>query len=175
MYDFIIKNGLIIDGSGNEGYISNSPGFSEAQKKAVNDAFGDVMHLVHDGEKYDITVLLKQQSVCTWNDTYSKKTEERAIYFTADPLQNPGARVSVFVCVFYERNGEWIPVGQQYMSDEDEQKYWILEGTATVCGPAGETDGKGNFQTGDWRSSQEYFGVSAGATLQTLMDRCNPN
>lgn len=151
-----------------EGYISNSPDYTAEQKKLINDAFGDTMVLEYQDQKYPITVLLKQQNVCTWNST----NEERMIYFTADPLSAPGTRVAVFVCVFYKENGGgWEPVGQKFMVEG--QEYWILEGTATVIDRSGN-DGTGNFQTGEWISTKEYFGVGAGATLQQLMNQCRP-
>ena len=171
--------GLMYSGLGNNlgGYISNCRDYPADRRNAVNEALGeDTMQLEINGEMRQITVLLKQEDVCTWNNAgiyNAAEREERMIYFTADPLDQAGDIVPVFVCVFYKEGNEWVPVGQQWMDKENGQKYWILEGTATVCNRDGN-NGTGNFQTGDWISTQEYFGVGDGATLTQLMDACRP-
>ena len=157
------------------GYISNCQDYAQNQKDAVNAVFGDDVQIEINGKMQRVTILLKQDNVGSWNNgaRNAADREERMIFFTADPLDQQGATVPVFVCVFYKENGEWLPVGTQFRDEDGNPKYWILEGTATVCNQSGG-NGTGNFQTGDWKSTESYFNLGSNKTLAELMGACDP-
>ena len=183
-YEKLYADGLMEFGvsggwGGGEGYgryIANSAAFTDKQIKAVNDALGNVMTVEINGQETKISALLKEEDVCTWNNTSgmsNRQKEERMIYFTADPLDDSGNdKAPVFVCVFYkEEDGQWISVGQDHLPEG--VKYLVLEGTAPVCARQGGT-GTGNFDTNDWVSAKEYFGVAKGSSLKNIMAQLKP-
>ena len=65
----------------------------------------------------------------------------------------------VYAMVFTKpsANSKWEQVGEE-----------MYAGTAQVVGYVGGTT-TGSFDTGTWRSSQEYHGVSASAKISTLV------
>ena len=157
------------------GYIANSEGAEQVDKDVINELFGDTLKLTFEDNEYPITILAKEESVCSWNDIpgsgwwdQGTKTEERALYMTADSLNGALDPAPVFVAVFHQLDdGTWVQVGEEGV---------IFEGTAPVIDYSGQNqNGTGNFQTNEWVSSKSYFGLPAGSTLKELMEACDPN
>ncbi len=158
-------------------YIGNVAGSSDKDSELLNALLKD-LSLDINGNTVSVTCIIKRENV-DGNDetgdfyeietgTGTKKTFkgcEMTLYLTTEDLSKKsyGASVPVYAMVFTKKSesDDWEQIGEK-----------LYEGTAQVVGYVGGTS-SGSFDTGTWRSSKEYNGISSGATIQTLIKANN--
>ena len=150
-------------------YIGNVAGSSSDDTTLLLDLFDGELSLEVNGTHVDVTCIIKRENIdgsTSTGDSYrvGRTTYsgcEMTLYLTTANFD----RVSyndyppVYAMVFTKpsTNSEWVQIGEE-----------MYVGTAQVVGYVGGTT-TGSFDTGTWRSSQEYHGVSSGATISTLI------
>lgn len=150
-------------------YIGNVAGSSSDDTTLLLDLFDGDLSLEVNGTHVDVTCIVKRENIdgsTTTGDSYrAGRTTYRGCEMTLYLTTANFERVSyndyppVYAMVFTKSssNSEWIQIGEE-----------MYAGTAQVVGYVGGTT-TGSFDTGTWRSSQDYHGVSAGATISTLI------
>lgn len=150
-------------------YIGNVAGSSSDDTTLLLDLFDGELSLEVNGTHVDVTCIIKREDIdgsTSTGDSYrvgwsTVRGCEMTLYLTTANFD----RVSyndyppVYAMVFTKpsTNSEWVQIGEE-----------MYAGTAQVVGYVGGTT-TGSFDTGTWRSSQEYHGISAGATISTLI------
>lgn len=150
-------------------YIGNVAGSSSEDTTLLLDLFDGELSLEVNGTHVDVTCIVKRENIdgsTATGDSYrvgwtTYRGCEMTLYLTTANFE----RVSyndyppVYAMVFTKpsTNSAWVQIGEE-----------MYEGTAQVVGYVGGTT-TGSFDTGTWRSSKEYHGVSAGAAISTLI------
>ena len=159
-------------------FIGNVAGSEEFGDNAVmNDLFANKLYMNIDGEDVALTAIVKWEDVdknVNTGQTYTVGNTEYAgaemtLYLTEDALNvegsdyNPSYTTKPVYVVVYTKDAD---------SDEWYQLGEIYEGRAKIVGYFGGTDynnGTGSFDTGSWRSREDYYGVGSNATIQTII------
>lgn len=153
-------------------YIGNVAGSDDKDSQLLKDLFGE-LSLDINGNNVNVTCIIKHEDVDGNTDTGDSyeitvgtgtktyKGCEMTLYLTTEDLSKKsfGDSVPVYAMVFTKKSAsdKWEQIGEE-----------LYEGTAQVVGYVGGTS-SGSFDTGTWRSSKEYNGISSGATIQTLI------
>lgn len=150
-------------------YIGNVAGSSSEDTTLLLDLFDGELSLEVNGTHVNVTCIIKRENIDGSTSTGASyrvgRTTYRGCEMTLYSTTANFDRVSyndyppVYAMVFTKpsENSEWVQVGEE-----------MYAGTAQVVGYVGGTT-TGSFDTGTWRSSQEYHGVSTGATISTLI------
>ena len=150
-------------------YIGNVAGSSSDDTTLLLDLFDGELSLEVNGTHVDVTCIIKRENIDGSTSTGASyrvgRTTYRGCEMTLYLTTANFDRVSyndyppVYAMVFTKpsTNSDWVQVGEE-----------MYAGTAQVVGYVGGTT-TGSFDTGTWRSSQEYHGVSTGATISMLI------
>ncbi|MBQ8658419.1 MAG: hypothetical protein IJ506_04715 [Clostridia bacterium] len=144
-------------------YIGNVVGATSTDSAVLNELFTvdgkNYLTLNINGEETNVTALIKSENLDGNASTGDESGNEMTIYMTADDLTTMryGSNATVYACVFTKvGDGEWYQIGQMY------------EGTATVCSYVGFW-GHDSFNTDNWKTAVAYYGIAAGATIETVV------
>ena len=160
-------------------FIGNVNGAETDDNATMQELFANKLHLNIDGEDVALTAIVKWEDVdgnTNTGQTYTVGNTEYAgaemtLYLTEDALNVEGSDYSpsyttkpVYVVVYTKDadSDEWYQLGE------------IYEGRAKIVGYFGGTaynNGTDSFDTGSWRSEENYYGVYSGATIGTIIQR----
>lgn len=150
-------------------YIGNVAGSSSDDTTLLLDLFDGELSLEVNGTHVDVTCIIKRENIDGNTSTGASyrvgRTTYRGCEMTLYLTTANFDRVSyndyppVYAMVFTKpsTNSDWVQIGEE-----------MYTGTAQVVGYVGGTT-TGSFDTGTWRSSQQYHGVSTGATISRLI------
>lgn len=150
-------------------YIGNVAGSSSDDTTLLSELFDGALSLEVNGTAVEVTCIIKRENIdgdTSTGDSYkvgwsTYRGCEMTLYLTTanfDRLSyNDYPPVYAMVFTKPSQNAAWVQIGEE-----------MYEGTAQVVGYVGGTT-TGSFDTGTWRSSNTYHGVSSGATISTLI------
>ncbi|MBR6680446.1 MAG: hypothetical protein IKL59_04215 [Clostridia bacterium] len=171
--------GGLLDSANTLTYVGNVAGSKEDDTETLEKLFNGQLRINLDGKDTDVTVMIKRENVdgntttgdhYTYSDWRGRETTvsgcEMTLYMTSAQykdesgkyiLQN-GDTVTVYAVVFTRQaTGEWYQLGDMY------------KGQTTVNGyEAPWYTGSGSFNTDNWRSSETYYNVGSGATIEAI-------
>lgn len=167
------------DGRFNDSFIGNVTGDEESvDSKTLAELFADALKIDTGNGEFPVTIMIKRDNVDGnaktgiiytdyWWDYWAQpntKGGEFTIYMTADDVtkENP---VTVYVAVFTiaqdaEGNptGEWYQLGEMYVGQATTNNY-----------QSGSTNNPNSFDTGTWKSTESYYGLGSGKTVEEIM------
>lgn len=169
------------DGRLNTSFIGNVTGDDESEdSKRLAELFADALQIDTGNGEIPVTIMIKRDNVDGNNKTgvdyieYSYRlwleTEtpaeggEFTIYMTADDVtkENP---VTVYVAVFTiaqdaEGNptGKWYQLGEMFVGQANTNNY-----------QSGSTNSPNSFNTDTWKSTESYYGLGSGKTVEEIM------
>lgn len=165
----------------NTSFIGNVTGDDESEdSKRLAELFADALQIDTGNGEIPVTIMIKRDNVDGNNKTgvdyieYSYtlwwETEtpaeggEFTIYMTADDVtkENP---VTVYVAVFTiaqdaEGNptGKWYQLGEMFVGQANTNNY-----------QSGSTNSPNSFNTDTWKSTESYYGLGSGKTVEEIM------
>lgn len=140
-------------------------------QQLLSDLFQGALSAQIDDEDVKITCIIKRENIDGNDATGDSYTVdgitysgcEMTLYVTTSDVDNLAfnTKIPVYAMVFtrYSSDGEWVQIGSS-----------VYEGTAAIVGYFGGTT-NGSFNTGEWRSSASYHGLSSGATIGALIKK----
>ena len=170
--DNILDNGTLLSSVGlaNGTYVGNVPGASTFS--GVNDAFSQALKDLNtlmgdltiniDGQEYKVYYLVSKENVDGNVNSGDADGKEYVIYMTTNALnstRNP-ANVSATVFTSYNDSKDWYVIGDTY------------KGKSPVCSyNLGFEFLSGSFKTSKWSSTESYYGLDTGASLNAILNQ----
>lgn len=167
--DDILTDGNVFAGLASGTFVGNVPGaddwawinkyFAQALTN-LGTLFGDLSTNI-DGKEYAVYYLISKTNADGNSATGDANGNEYVIYMTTDPLSRGGSQAIVYATVFtsYDKN-DWFEIGETYA------------GQSTVCEyNTGWTRLSGSFSTSSWKSTETYYGLASGASLNAILNQ----